>query len=764
MSFPFLTPPRLYLIWTGILALVAILLAQLPLFNLLGFEFSVVISIIIGLAGAHIAISAVKRIREERVPMIVYDSPTSVVISVFFWVLLTNLSLLMLPLAIILLNAFRVKNCDVAEGFAFFGLIPAITCAYSSVAGLFFGFLFKKRWSAFCAYLAYIFATVLYGLYNIIFHPPVFGYNSVIGYFPGPIYDERVSITNTLIIARVSTLILTFIFLLLSVNLLDELKIKFRRFFQRDFSFNTTLNRVFLAFFVIAHVLIFLFQGDLGLRLSRSTIQKKLGGKYETLHFNIYYEKGSKVEKDIKLIALEHEFRYYQLSKFFMMFPEKKVGSYIYTTPEQKKRLMGARHTAVEDQFGYELHINYNNFPHPMLKHELAHVLCSNFHPILKFSYKVGLHEGIAVAADWDAGKLTVHQWSKAMKQLGVAPPIEKIMGAFGFWTESSSRSYTLAGSFVRFLVDTYGIEKFKKVFPTGNFKKYYRKKLKELVAEWEEFLDTVKLSKNDMAIAEYRFKRPTIFQKTCAHEVAELADKAWDEYSRENYDGAIEIFQNIYRFDKDNPRPLKGLLYCYYYAKDYDTTFQIAEKIIKHKNSGVLFTAMAQNFKGNICWQRDRLSKARKIFNKIYKLHISNNYDRELSAKLKSLEFPEIADKMRDVLISREKDDVRLILLKEILEEHPDFSVAHYLIGRQLHFDKKYAHSNKYLLQAESLGLPNESMMLETYRMLGVNHFLMAEYEQAMDSFDKIVTSNRSQGDINKAREWIEFCEWMLL
>ena len=696
--------------------------------------------------------------------MIAYGSPASVVINTFLRVLLTNLSLLVLPLAIILLNAFRVKNCDFAEGFAFFGLIPTITCAYSSAAGLFFGFLFKKRWSAYFAYLGYIFATILYGLYNIIFHPPVFGYNSVIGYFPGPIYDEQVSINKTLIVARVSTLILTLIFLLLSVNSLDKLRINFRKFFQRDFSFSTTLNRVFLASFAIAYTLIFSFQGDLGLRLSRSTIQKKLGGEYESLHFNIYYEKGSKVEKDIKLIALEHEFRYYQLSKFFMVFPEKRVGSYIYTTPEQKKRLMGAKHTDIEDQFGYGIHINHRRFPHPLLKHELAHALCSNFHPILKFSYKVGLHEGIAVAADWDEGKLTPHQWSKAMKLLGVAPPIEKIMGAFGFWTESSSRSYTLAGSFVRFLVDTYGIEKFKQVFPTGNFKKHYRKGLKELVAEWAEFLDSVKLSKSDMAIAEYRFKRPTIFQKTCAHEVAELEDKAWDEYSRENYAGAIEIFQKICDFDKNNPRLLKGLLYCYYYSKDYDKALQIAEKIIKHRNSGALSAAMAQNFRGNIFWQRGKLSKAQKIFNEIYVLHISNNYDRELSVKLKSFEYPDIADKMKDVLISREKNDVRLILLKELLEEHPYFSIAHYLIGRQLHFDKKYAHSNEYLSKAESLGLPDESMIVENYRLLGVNYFLMGEYEQAMDYFDKIVTSNRPQGDINKAREWIEFCEWMLL
>ena len=46
------------------------------------------------------------------------------------------------------------------------------------------------------------------------------------------------------------------------------------------------------------------------------------------------------------------------------------------------------------------------------------------------------------------------------MHQMEVAPPLSAVMG-FGFWGHAGARSYLLAGSFVRFLVDTYGIEKF---------------------------------------------------------------------------------------------------------------------------------------------------------------------------------------------------------------------------------------------------------------------------------------------------------------
>jgi len=765
-----------YYIWAGILALAAVILTQIPLFNLLGFEFSVIISILIAFASAHIAVGGIDKIRNDLpypIRGIVYHSQVSIVISIYFWLLIANLLLLILPLIIILLNAFRVKNCDFTEGFAFFGLIPVITCAYSIAAGMFFGFWFSTRRRSYCAYLGYVFAAILLGLYNIVFHPPVFGYNSVIGYFPGPIYDEQVSINSTLIIARVITIILTGVFLLLITNTLNipkesqssrELKLKFRSFYKFRLSYDVLLKRIPLLILLVAYGLIFIYRGDLGLRISRSYIQKRLGGKYETEYFNIYYEKGSEVEKDIELIVKDHEFRYYQLMRFFNLNPKKKIGSYIYTSAEQKKRLMGAKHTEMEDAINREIHLNYrSSFPYPTLKHELAHVFASEIHPIWKFSLKMGLHEGIAVAADWDNGQLTPHQWSKAMKELKVAPPMEKIMGAFGFWTESSSRSYTLAGSFVRYLIDVYGIEIFKKVFPTGNFKKHYRKELKDLVGEWEEFLATQNLSSHDMAVAEYRFKRPSIFEKPCAHERAELGNKAWSYYNEENYEGAIEVFREIYGSDENNPRPLRGILFSYYYDENYDMALDIAEKIINHPQSDAYFVAMGKNFKGNIFWHRGKTAEVKQIFTEIYNLHISNNYDREMSAKLESLKHSKLADKMREVLISNEAGSIRMLMLKEILEQHPEFSLAYYLIGRQLYFEKKYSHSIEYLSKAENLGLSNESLTYENYRLLAEDYFYIEEYEKAISYFDQIVNGKPSIGEINRAEDWIERCQWQL-
>ena len=757
-----------YWIWFAALVILALVLANIPLFNLLAFEFCAVLAIGISLAGPHIAATCVKQLRRRRLSP--QDSPFQIVTTLFGKSFGVNLGLLIAPLIIILLNALRVKNCDFSEGFAFFLLLPVISCAYATAAGVFFGLWLKKRWTGYLTYLAYVFVTLLLLAYNLAFHPPVFGYHSTFGYFPGPIYDEQIQISSTLIIARAVTLVLTGIFLWLAINTLDARvratyspTLRWRNLYRYEPSFDNLMNRLWLAALLITFALIYLHRGDLGLRPTRRYIEEKLGGVKETEHFRIYYEKGSKVEREIEWIAQDHEFRYAQLTRYFQMQPTREVRSYIYTSPEQKKRLMGARGTSVEDPLGYGFHINYEEFPHPVMKHELAHALTADWHPVLKVSLKLGLHEGIAVAADWDDGRLTPHQWSKAMRQLGIAPGIQGIMG-LGFWTQASSRSYTLAGSFVRFLVDTYGVEKFKGVFPTGNFKRIYGKLLIDLVQEWETFLEAIPLTAADLAVAEGRFKRPSIFQKSCAHEMAELYAEAWAAYRRSNFSSAIRLFEGIFGFDPDNPRNLRGLMYTRYRMEDYDSTLALTARISTHPKASVRRIAEAKNVEGNVYWQQGKLDQAISAYGQVFALRTSDSLDREAQAKLAALtlDFGDVQDKLQQVLISQASHRLKMTLLHEIINELPEWGMPYYLIGRQLHFDRAYAPSNRYLLKAAAFGLPHQNLTIENMRLIGGNMYRLGHYYQAIEHFQGIAEkAGLPLGVIHRAKDWIARSEW---
>lgn len=95
-----------------------------------------------------------------------------------------------------------------------------VSCGYPTAVGVFVGLWFKRSWNAYFGYLAYILATLLALAQNLLFHPPVFGDHPIFGYFPGPIYDEQITISDSLLIARGPTLLLTWLCLLFASNML----------------------------------------------------------------------------------------------------------------------------------------------------------------------------------------------------------------------------------------------------------------------------------------------------------------------------------------------------------------------------------------------------------------------------------------------------------------------------------------------------------------------------------------------------------------
>ena len=776
----------------GVLALV---LANVPLFNILAFEFCAVMALSISFVGAHVTLTVLRQMK--RKPDVLTGSPRQIVMRCFWEALIFNVGLLGLPLGIILLNAFRVENCNFGEGFLFFLILSVISCVYATAAGVFFGFWIKKRWLAYLAYLGYLFVSCIPVVVNLIFHPPVFAYHATFGYFPGPIYDFVIPITNTLLIARAETLLWALLFLGLTINLCEVSRdtglmpqLRWRKLFD------PLAGRVGLYLLVIGLLSFQFYAGALGIRPTRDDIARQLGGLRETAHFEIFYAR--ELEADIERIVEDCEFQYLQLSEYLdpdgtMQSP--KVRAYIYASPEQKKRLIGARGTSVEDPFGHGFHIHAQGFPHPVLKHELAHVFTVPWSP-LKVSLKIGLHEGIAVAADWDEGKLTGHQWTKAMRQMEIAPPLSSVMG-LGFWGHAGSQSYLLAGSFVRFLVDTYGIDKFKGAFPTGNFVKHYAKDLLALEAEWIKFLETVPLRDDDVAYATYRLKRQSVFEQVCAHEMAALRDTAWQAYYRKNFTTAMETFEVMLSDEPDNLSTLWGLMYTAYRMLDYDKALSLATRIANKEDTR--FSPEAMLLKGDIYWLSGKYEQAINAYTAVETEH--ETIERRRIKRMAALSYPDVVpvgwntqlngtvrenrslrELLRVVLVEPKDSGEKMAYLLMCMQTEPDMWLAHLLAGELLHGEGARQSSNQYLHQAVVLlekaqasdkGFPgtpsvqltpqqHQNLALEAWRTMGINAYHQRDYVNATEAFSRIAKDETLPlGTILKAEEWKQRCQW---
>ncbi len=762
-------------VWFISFGVIALILANTPLFNILAFEFCAIITLCIAISGAHIAMTELHLMKRD--PIALSGSPRDVIRKCIFRGFRSNLIIILLPLIIIVINGFRIKNCNYVDGFLFFILLPLLSCITVTAAGVFFNVWLEKRWFAYLIYLTFLFFSCIPTVYNLIFHPPVFAYHPIIGYFPGPIYDFVISITPTFLISRGQALVLALLFIIFlfqtceisrKTNLIPRIRWSNLLWFQNK---SSIWNIIPVCILFIAVIGIEISSGKIGIRPTRNDIAQELGGYRETEHFEIYYAR--ELEDEIELFINDCEFRYYQLSEYLQIDNTQKVRAYLYSSPEQKKRLIGAGNTFVEDPFGHGFHLHTQGFPHPVLKHELAHVLTANWSP-WKVSLNVGVHEGVAVAADWDEGKLTVHQWAKAMRDLKVSPPLTSVM-SLGFWRHASSRSYLMAGSFIRFLIDTYGIEKMKNAFPIGNISKSYNRDLYVLENEWIEFLDNnIQLEEKDMTYAKTRLLRGGIFEQVCAHEIAALRKQAWKEYYNNDYISAMQTFQAMLNHEPNNSRTKRGMMFSAFRSGDNDLTTSIAKNISSDNNA--LYRAEAAQLMGDISWLQGDLDAAIKSYNNALTLKpresiehnnlkriaaLSESYTMESKAKLSSVLIPQ--NQHNSV-----KNGTKIALLLQIINAQPNEWLAYYLAGETVHIEDAWEISSQYIHHAIDLGYETDmkkmpkQLYIKARRLLGLNAYRKKDYRIAERIFNTIATDESlSFGDILSAKYWVQRCQW---
>ena len=772
-----------YLAATAVLTAAAAAMTQMPLVDDLGFEFAFITAAIATFATGVMTVHLVNGWRRDgpQADGPQADGPRNTRHSALLALLFgLSLSTLLLPMAVMFVKSWISGFCNVPEGLAFYMLLPGISVLWSTSVALVCALAAERRRHATLLFLGVMFLSIGISVFRLATQPPVFAYNPIIGYFPGPIYDEVVVITSTLLTARTIVLVsvLAMVAGLCACFDPSARKIRPSLLFKirggrpdggisrggQDGGSAATGMAMRVLFLVSVAVLAaaYVYRAPLGIVIDRSHIQQTLGGHRQTAHFDIYYDWNTISAWNIDLIARDHE---YQLARVIDYLeippPSTRIASYIYASADQKKRLMGARHTSIERPGSDEMHLNNASFPHPVLKHELVHVVSAAFgNALYGGSYWIGFHEGLAEAVDWQDAPMNPHEWSRAMRELGYAPPMENLLSMTGFWTAASSRSYTLCGSFVRFLIERHGLPAFKKAFPEGAVEEAYGRTTVELIAEWEAFVDGIQLREDQLRIARQRFIRPSIFRLHCPHEVAALNDRAWQAYNARRYRAAVRDFDRVLELEPENPSALRGLLWGTYRLADYDRTESVA-LLIERPDQTVGLLADAHLVRGDTAWKTGRIDDARRSYEEVVNLQASADMSRAASIRMDVLDREPIRDTIMTYLTAVTGHWRLVLSVRDTGDLAPDYGASYYLLGRWLFRSGSYEQALKYLSKAYVLGLPGEVVRQESLRLEAMAHFYLKRYEQAASTFGRLAAVAGSGGAARTAEAWIDRCRW---
>ncbi|HEY0096229.1 MAG TPA: hypothetical protein VGB96_18010, partial [Archangium sp.] len=424
-------PPVLVL--AGALAGGGSALVLLPLYGVPGFELGLTLAIAVGLLGGGIGITAVHQERRLRAVQagrtpgepLPPEPPSHAVWRALGPALLINGGVLVPPFLAATLYSLVGTRCDPFALVGFYPLLTVPSAVLAAVVGVFCGFATRSFGRALLLYLGLVLLSGVATGWPIVFGPQVYASNFFLGHMPGPLYDEALAISSGLLWFRLETLLLALAFFALTALCLDEARERLRRPALRP-----GLG-VLLGLVLVPLVLIEANATELGLRMTDAALQERLGGVRETEHFLFLYPRG-KPREEVDRVARDLELRHAQLSRFLGGAPEGRIRVWLYRSEEEKQALVGAGRTQFAKPWRLEVHINERDFPHPVLKHELAHVMAA---PVGSAPFRVttrlgvwplmGVIEGFAVAADNPVqGDLTLHQWAAGMRKQKLAPDI----------------------------------------------------------------------------------------------------------------------------------------------------------------------------------------------------------------------------------------------------------------------------------------------------------------------------------------------------
>lgn len=645
--------------------------------------------------------------------------------------------LVAVPTAMLALNSLRVRNCAPVQGAMFIVLGPAAATTLASTWGLVASGATRRIGLATTLALLGPLTSIGLGLVWFYTTPAIFAYGHFFGYFPGTLYDEALQLPGPLLTLRAVTLTFTVGLACLWVGHYDATEHRLRVHPQR--------SRLFGLAAMLALGIVIAAESDaesLGHRTSGAWIAERLGRTIEGERCRVVVPRELN-HAEARRLADDCEFRVDQMERVIGVTQRERVSAFFFRSPDEKRALMGAATTSIAKPWRNEIYLQLAGWPHPVLAHEIAHIVAGNLAPgPLHVAAGLGglwpeasLIEGMAVSAAWDANDgLTPHQWAHAMDELGLAPRITDLLGT-GFLGQPKERAYTLAGSFLRFLKEIKGPKAVRDIYRSGNVEDAGFS-LAQLESEWLAFVRAAPLPDRARALASHRFSRSSIFSSVCPHTVANLRITAAGDLASNDTEATIKTCHALLEVDPADVWARTTLVGTLARAGRLDDATRELGRLVGPPAASPPSIWSAQHALADAAWRRGNLARARVLYSELIAAQQSEDVTRLLEAKLLGVDSDEPGRSLLlELLVGRDgspPDPATAVhLAREIAGARGD-GLGTYLEGRQLFNAQRFKLAAELAMAARHAGLPTVRLQLAALRVEATSLFALGDLSQA--------------------------------
>ncbi len=653
----------------------------------------------------------------------------------FFRGLSSGARLCGIAVAVALLHGLRVGFCDPLADFAFFVLGPLpgalLGCVWGATCGSFTssgstGRRMRLLLASMLAAAAPV-AGIVLSLARYYTSPIIFAFDHFFGFFSGTLYDTIIDGTDRLLTYRVGTLGWGLALYAASAVVYRPaeggwaIRIKERR---RAFGFGILGAAIGVAL---------MSQGAaLGHFQTVASIRQELGRVAQSERCEVVYATGI-AQRDAHALARDCDGHIRQQEHFFEHDGPALVTVYLFANGAQKAHLMGARDVYIAKPWRNEIYIQARSYPHPVLGHELAHVMAGQFArgpfrvagPAGGWIPDPGRIEGVAVAAAPRQGDdLTLLEWARAMQQEEILPPLDSIF-RLGFLAQNSSKAYTVAGAFVHWLREEHGVAALQAWYGGETLEQAAGKPLAELEKDFHTHLEGIQVSPAAMSVAKARFERPPVFARRCPHQVDALVGEAHGLLARLDPTGARAHFEEVLSMDPNNFTARTGMGECAFRTGKLDEATRVYEELAKEEALSSLQRAAVTERLGDLAFVTEHFQTAASRYGETSKWVVDQDHARTLEVKrfatgkvaAKSLARESIQALLIGEPLFGTDWSVAAVALGSWAEALADDGLAEYLVARNLFSRGRWDAAAAALDRALSQGLSTPLVKSEALR-----------------------------------------------
>jgi tetratricopeptide (TPR) repeat protein len=662
------------------------------------------------------------------------------------------------PTAILAVNALRVRQCAPGEGLAFVVLGPAVGCLLSACVGVWVGGATKRASLAPSVAAAIPIGAALLGLWTFYTTPAVHILGAFAGYFPGAIYDDLVRLPTRYLTYRASILVAV----LALVVLFDAFWSSQSGSLDFRGRARSRLGTILVTAGALGMVAASYWHGDdLGHWVSKDYVVERLGKTEEGRHCVVHMPRETQPE-DARRLLEDCDFQVERARRLTGVRSEEPVTAYFFRSQNEKKDLIGIGRTLIAKPWRREVYLQMAGWPDPVLGHEIVHAVLSEAGrgPFAVASTlgglvpNPGIIEGAAVALAWDIrDDLDPDQWSRIMLDRGELPPADALMSV-RFSSLPARRAYMAAGSLIRFLIASRGVDALLDAYRRGRVDA-----LGELEPRWHGYLAKVAVTPHERGIAEVALAQPSIFTAVCPHTLAQLRANLHGDAAARDDARMQETCRAILDIDDAEAQARAALVGALARSGKRDEALAELQRLREAMSAPKPVVAAALEAYADANWTLGRYDEAAALYDELLALPRTDGPSRQSEVKRLALSGdPSERDLIHQMMLGRTSSAVAVHIAQALSVIRSD-GLGAYLEARQLVGQSQYALALPLLQEAKRRGLPTLRLDHELSRLLGVTFFALGQYAESAAAWKERGWINRAAGA--EAERWLERIEY---